>query len=457
MATAKQDDYLLVAAIDFGTTYSGYAFSTRNDFTRDPTKAYLKQWVDPSSTMMYNKTSTCILFTKEKKFSKFGFEAEAKYLDLIIDDEYRDWYFFKRFKMSLYTLKSSDQNLVIEDETGKSMPALTVFSESIKYLKDSLVDECQKRHTSLKLNEIKWIVTVPAIWSDPAKTLMRSAAITVSIDSEMLTIALEPEAAALFVKHLPVEKKIDGKEGESFQTFAPGSKYIVVDAGGGTIDITAHEVLEDGTVKELLKATGGNWGGVAVDESYMKLIKCLIGDEVTKKIEKDPPSIFFEICRDFEIAKRTIKPDSDMKFTARIPSGLAEEYANVNVGKSMKTLKSVQIKSNHVVEVSFTGDKIRLASKNAEEFFADSIYKISEHLSELFKHESGREITTIILVGGYAESPVLINAIKAEFSHMRIIIPQEAAWSVLRGAVIFGHDPRIIKQRRSKFSYGIKV
>jgi hypothetical protein len=105
MASSKQDDYLLVAAIDFGTTYSGYAFSTRIDFTRDPTKAYLKQWVDPSSGMMYNKTSTCVLFTKDKIFSKFGFEAEAKYLDLMMDNEHKEWYFFRRFKMCLYAMK----------------------------------------------------------------------------------------------------------------------------------------------------------------------------------------------------------------------------------------------------------------------------------------------------------------------------------------------------------------
>lgn len=48
----------------------------------------------------------------------------------------------------------------------------------------------------------------------------------------MLTIALEPEAAALYVKHLPVEKRIDGKGCDGLQTFSPGSKYIVVDAGG---------------------------------------------------------------------------------------------------------------------------------------------------------------------------------------------------------------------------------
>ena len=96
-------NYLLVAAIDFGTTYSGYAFSTREDFQKEPIKVYLKQWVDPAgSSMVYNKTSTCILFDESVNFSKFGFEAEAKYQDLIMDNEHKTWYFFRRFKMTLY-------------------------------------------------------------------------------------------------------------------------------------------------------------------------------------------------------------------------------------------------------------------------------------------------------------------------------------------------------------------
>ena len=52
------------------------------------------------------------------------------------------------------------------------------------------------------------------------------------IDSNMLTIALEPEAAAIYVKHLPVDRRLDGEGGDLFRTFAPGYKYIVVDAGG---------------------------------------------------------------------------------------------------------------------------------------------------------------------------------------------------------------------------------
>lgn len=102
MAISKEDFYLLVAAIDFGTTYSGYAFSTITDFQRDPLKSYLKQWVDPTSGMIYNKTSTCILFDEKKEFQNFGFDAETNYLNLVPKEKQKDWYFFRRFKMYLY-------------------------------------------------------------------------------------------------------------------------------------------------------------------------------------------------------------------------------------------------------------------------------------------------------------------------------------------------------------------
>lgn len=108
MDDTKHKEYLIAGAIDFGTTFSGYAFSTKHHFLTDPTNIgniSIKHWVDPISAMMYNKTSTCILFTEEKIFDKFGFEAEAKYLDLILDNDHENWYFFRRFKMSLHKIQ----------------------------------------------------------------------------------------------------------------------------------------------------------------------------------------------------------------------------------------------------------------------------------------------------------------------------------------------------------------
>ena len=68
---------------------------------------------------------------------------------------------------------------MLYDDKGKEMPAMTVFSESIKVLKHHLIDSCSDRQYGLKEEEIHWVLTVPAIWNDAAKQFMREAAITV--------------------------------------------------------------------------------------------------------------------------------------------------------------------------------------------------------------------------------------------------------------------------------------
>ena len=43
-----------------------------------------------------------------------------------------------------------------------------------------------------------------------------------------------------------------------------GGQYMVVDCGGGTVDITVHEVSnKEGHIKEVFKATGGPYGSIS--------------------------------------------------------------------------------------------------------------------------------------------------------------------------------------------------
>ena len=56
------------------------------------------------------------------------------------------------------------------------MLALDVFAEAIGYLKRHLMKSCDERGFGLSDKEIKWVLTVPAIWGDAAKQFMRIAA-----------------------------------------------------------------------------------------------------------------------------------------------------------------------------------------------------------------------------------------------------------------------------------------
>ena len=60
---------------------------------------------------------------------------------------------------------------------GKSLPAVEVFKMSIQFLSQDLLNECSNALAGeLTMDDICWVLTVPAIWSDGAKQFMREAA-----------------------------------------------------------------------------------------------------------------------------------------------------------------------------------------------------------------------------------------------------------------------------------------
>ena len=65
---------------------------------------------------------------------------------------------------------------MIEDDKGRKLNALTVFSMSIKFLKDHLVNTLSNRASGVTQDDVHWVLTVPAIWNDNAKQFMREAA-----------------------------------------------------------------------------------------------------------------------------------------------------------------------------------------------------------------------------------------------------------------------------------------
>ena len=105
-----QEDHLMVAAIDFGTTYSGYAFSFRYDFENDPLKVSANSWTAGSGGLMSHKTPTTVLIDDSGELDAFGYEAEDRYTELADDDAHGGHYYFRRIKMMLFDPKTVNNN-----------------------------------------------------------------------------------------------------------------------------------------------------------------------------------------------------------------------------------------------------------------------------------------------------------------------------------------------------------
>ncbi|XP_060559879.1 uncharacterized protein LOC132719935 [Ruditapes philippinarum] len=173
---------IMVASLDLGTAYSGWASSFFTDFKSDRTKISARYW--NSGSIQTPKTPTCLLVKPDgKTIESFGYEAENRYRELIEDNMHASYYFFRRFKMVLNRKlgEKINRNLMLEDEMGRSLLAIDVFSMSIRFLKDDVLENCNKRISGAEIvaQNVQWVLTVPAIWNDGAKQFMRESALKV--------------------------------------------------------------------------------------------------------------------------------------------------------------------------------------------------------------------------------------------------------------------------------------
>lgn len=95
----------VVAAIDFGTAYSGYAFSFRHELLEKPPKINTCNWLAGSQSLISLKTPSVVLLKPDRTFHSFGYEAENKYGQLTEDKQHKGWLYFKHFKMVLHKNK----------------------------------------------------------------------------------------------------------------------------------------------------------------------------------------------------------------------------------------------------------------------------------------------------------------------------------------------------------------
>ncbi|XP_052819482.1 uncharacterized protein LOC128245378 isoform X2 [Mya arenaria] len=190
---------IIVAAIDFGTTFSGYAYSYREEYLRDPLQIYSNRW----DGQILPQAPTVLLFNSEKTESYFGFEKLTR-------------------------------KMTIKDAQGRNMPAVEVFAAAIRHLKNHFMEQAKLR-VKIQENEVRWVITVPAIWSDDAKEFMVVAAEMAGIKEDKLSLAYEPEAAAIYCKHMRLAKLREPGKDATIQAFPTGLKFLVLDLGGAVL------------------------------------------------------------------------------------------------------------------------------------------------------------------------------------------------------------------------------
>ncbi|KAL4217390.1 hypothetical protein ACF0H5_023841 [Mactra antiquata] len=442
----------LVIAIDFGTTNSGYAFSlgsNRKEIT------YGFNW---DSRLDSRKEPTSVLLDPKKTFYAFGYEAEDKFSSLMTEGKSDGWVLFRQLKMVLYNNKNISKKTMTQDITGTvTMPAIDIVSMVIRHITDHAKStiRARKECSNIKDSDVYFVITMPAIWDNLARIFMKKATVLAGIPETNIGLALESEAASIWCQsiHNEISK---GKTGDISKA---GSKYMVVDIGGGIADITAHEKLKNGKLKELHKACGGDWGSNKVNDAFMEMLRNVPGIKTIERFTKDFTACFQGFLRNFEMAKRLTDRKSPNKITIQLPGVLGDLQKKAKETQFVKSMVSwlQSLTSASDTTVSFKDDTIQLDAGITKGMFKYSIDGICEAIESILKDDS--DLRTIIVVGGFSESEVVHEAIQSRFGvrGITIIYPPDPDLVVMSGAVLYGHSSGIIESRKARFTYGLKT
>nr|XP_002735988.2 PREDICTED: heat shock 70 kDa protein 12A-like [Saccoglossus kowalevskii] len=357
--------------------------------------------------------------------------------------------------------KVIDTEVELTAANGHSMKAVKVFSHAIHYLKmEALKVITETTGVEFKGEEVQWVLTVPAIWGQASKQFMREAAYQANVASrdhdKQLIIALEPEAASLHCIESPMAGFVNGKEHGvkcSDVVARPGTSYMIVDCGGGTVDITMHRITSDKKLMEIHKATGGPFGGAQVDEEFEKLLKKIFGEKFILDYKNEYPPDWLRIIMEFEMKKTLDRISKGNDSRIRLPYTFTEFHT-----KQLKTSMAKSIEKCYPEgKVKINKEYLVLNSEIMKTLFKPAIGGIVKLMGELLSKKELEEVKCIFLVGGFSESLLLQAEINKQFSKYKILVPRDANLAVVKGAILFGQNPHRIQMRISKLTYGCEI
>ncbi|ETO03444.1 hypothetical protein RFI_33963, partial [Reticulomyxa filosa] len=208
-----------------------------------------------------------------------------------------------------------------------------VFVGILKWCKSEAMKCLSKEKWKPQEENIQWVLTVPAIWDETAKGLMRQWAQQAKIWSpstpSQLIIALEPECASIAMM-------LEMENNPNKVQFQKGDCYMMMDLGAGTADMVCHEITGPFEVKEMIASFGGPWGSSYIDQDVLKIFDEFFGKDDMQKFRKEYRSAYLDLLFNIEKSKCRFFQNEEIDGTNNIQ--IPSEFYNFTKNK-IKELK----------------------------------------------------------------------------------------------------------------------
>ncbi|KAG0557508.1 hypothetical protein M758_11G132600 [Ceratodon purpureus] len=453
----------VIVGLDFGTTFSGFAFA----HISEPEKVYTHyDFPKSGGEKPYCKTLTASYYKKQSgpegetwEFRSWGYPARAEYSqdlqaarhlkrpkvpsppsDDVTPEQPSVGTYLTRFKLHL---ACKDMGASSAHALPKGLTVERLITDYLREMGNLIMRTLQSNYgAQLGTEVIQWCVTVPSIWDNAAKAVMKKAMTAAGLVSgadgspHPLIMVLEPEAASFHCHKVMSE-----------QTLEVGDRLLVADIGGGTSDIVVQEVVSTSVhgyqVKELTTSSGGLCGGTYVDARFMTFLHQKIGPCLHECVMKHP-TVYAQLIKAWEHAKVSFGDRASIgeSIDINLPNKLVAEWERYDERMGIAARESYD-------ELEITYEEIQT------HVFDPVVEQNMDLIARQLDQVSGR-VRFLIVVGGFAGSPYLIDSIKRRFRNQveQIISPPNPGSAVCQGAVALALKPASIASRISKKTYG---
>ncbi|KEF58925.1 uncharacterized protein A1O9_03768 [Exophiala aquamarina CBS 119918] len=416
----------LIVGIDFGTTFSGvaFAFATNTEAKED----IITEWPG-AGNQTKQKIPTVLYYDQYQKVVGWGPDIA----DALAPTGYPkpgvqkvEW-----FKLQLMLSGNTYIDPINLPPLPPGKSEIDVAADYLFKLRQAMRVQLQKTLGEVFNREernIRYFLTVPAIWNDAGKAATRAAAIQAGFirdeNDNRLTLITEPEAAAMFCSKTGLlNLKIH-------------DAVLIVDCGGGTVDLIAYEVEEETpfTVAECTAGSGDSCGSTALNRNFSNILRAKIRKMKLPDGSKTAGRVYAKCIMDFENRIKADFRNNGQKWAVDV--GIEAEFPEAGIEEGYMT---------------FTNEEIL-------QCFEPVVNRILELVRNqiIAIQAQNRALQNVLVVGGFGASEYLFQQIKLHVPpqfQSKVVRPMDSVAAIVKGAVTAGITEKVITSRVARRHY----
>ncbi|CAB5126082.1 hypothetical protein GLOIN_2v1784221 [Rhizophagus irregularis DAOM 181602=DAOM 197198] len=399
----------ILVAIDFGTTYSSFAYVSKEN----PENIIINSsW--PGREGCY-KTPTVLKYNES--YTQVISWGNSALPDYMVDNSEERSHPIKLFKLHLLNLRKKELPWMPPQLNYKK--AIEDYLTQMQILIKSTLE---RKWPAISFpQQVGLILTIPSESPHYMKAMREcvyNAGFLTTLNSANLEFITEQEAVVLHC--LSVVKDHNLHSGDSF---------LVADCGDDTVDIILRKFPQNNKLDEITKRVGNPCGSKSVDKEFLHFIGRKVGFGALGKLKKYEYGQLQHLVQQFFCSRIKFKFNEDPKKFRTLKLKL-QQYCPSLMQYVSGGNKEQMEEAGWIVKLDFESVKVMFDP------VVDRVIKlIDDQLNDAKKR-----CRAIFLVGEFSESPYLLSRVREAFIDQVPIIsvPEFPTVAVVRGAITYG-------------------